>query len=55
MGIKSRGNYQIGVCLRDCVHQGTKVCAMCVKFTLYQAPTFTDAYKQPIKIEENKT
>ena len=43
MGEKSRGNWNINICLKgDCRRQNTEVCGKCLKFSKYE------------KIEENK-
>ena len=52
MGHKSRGCYSVGVCLRgECVNHSSSVCDKCLHFSLYERFNFTDAYKQPIKID----
>lgn len=36
MGYKSRGNFSVGVCLRDCRNQGNKKkCEVCIRFNKY--------------------
>ncbi len=35
MGHKTRGNYKIGLCLKDCANKG-KECKTCIKFSNYK-------------------
>ena len=56
VGTKSRANWSIPICLRvDCLNQGIKeICNKCYYFSNYDPAIkdkFTDAYKQPIKID----
>lgn len=56
MGLKSRGNYNIPICLRaDCINHGIDViCKKCFKFSEYDPfpkKDFTDAYKQPLRLD----
>jgi len=38
-GEKSRGNWQLGLCLReDCINRGDDSCVDCFRFSKYQAP-----------------
>ena len=39
MGSKSRGNFQVNICLKDCENKGTKLCDMCISFSLYSPIT----------------
>lgn len=57
MGSKSRRNWNINICFRDdCIFQGKDdVCESCRQFNKYQQnipKTFTDAYKQPLTLED---
>ena len=38
MGAKSRGNWQVNICLKvDCINQGEKeICDKCYKFSEYE-------------------
>jgi hypothetical protein len=57
MGAKSRGCFPIGVCLRgDCLYHGDdEECKDCLHFSKYEKFGWTDAYKQPLRIDETPT
>ena len=48
MGSKSRGNFQVNICLRvDCINQGEKeICDKCYKFSNYEPIGEDDAELQ---------
>ena len=35
-GMKSRGNWAIGYCLKDCAARSKKSCAECVRFSKFK-------------------
>ena len=37
-GCKTRGNYSVGVCIRDCENKGTEKCDDCFKFSELVVP-----------------
>ncbi len=37
-GYKTRGNYTVGICLKDCIHKDTEVCESCFKFSNLEQP-----------------
>lgn len=43
MGFKSRGNWSIPICLRDCKWQETDVCDECFRFSKFEKPNHPDA------------
>ena len=36
MGFKSRGNWAVGVCIKKCKHQETKMCEECIGGKLFE-------------------
>ena len=39
MGAKSRGNWSVGMCLKDCTHQGVDdICGSCLRFSNWNNP-----------------
>jgi hypothetical protein len=44
MGAKSRGNWNLGLCLKECAVRSKKKCGKCVKFSEYE----------PVKAEEKR-
>jgi hypothetical protein len=36
MGVKSRGNWRVGACIRECAARGEEACKGCVHFSNYK-------------------
>ncbi len=39
MSYKTRGNYPVGACFKNCKHQGTEVCEDCIRFSEFEKET----------------
>lgn len=41
MGYKSRGNWNVGACIKLCMNRGKRTCKKCVRFSRFKG--YTDA------------
>ena len=54
MGSKSRGNWAIGYCIKDCAARSKKNCAECVRFSKFKEVKMCECNTFGMKHKENE-
>lgn len=49
MNSKSRSNYRIPMCIKPCANKNTKICELCIKFSMYNSIDSLNANKKDWK------